>query len=249
MTDPFPIMIDVDENHLGSVLRKLDAMQGIMTIHLRMNKNGTPALPHQSAPALAKALQRQIGASKKTVPAKFRPQQQGGSLQQVLGSGMGYAGAVNYKLLKEVVMRSGYAAHSVGATLTKMIAAGDVKRIGPGIYRLTAKGMQKYLGRPAKTRPGSHPNNGKGLRLALLSSMKERPYSHVELKELLASGGYASNNMYTLVPRMIEEELIRRTGDTYEITEKGLGAVARKEQEPFMGTMQMNHEQSHGEHD
>ncbi len=242
MTDPFPIMIDVDENHLGSVLRKLDAMQGIMTIHLRMNKNGTPALPAQSPPALARALQRQIGSSRKTVPAQFRSQQK--SIQEVLGEGMGLAGAVNYKILQQVVMRAGYASHSVSATLTKMVAAGHVKRIGPGVYRLTARGVQKYLGRPAKTRPGAHPNNGKGLRLFVLSSLKQRHHSHVELKELLASGGYAANNLYTLVPRMVEEELIRRNGDMYEITEKGINAPGLESPSMEMQATENNH---HGE--
>lgn len=231
MTEPFPIIIDVDEPHLGSVLRQLDGMQGVITIHLRMGKNNpTQPLPGP-LPSLAKTIQRQLMATR-------RPREERTELRTVLAHALG-RGALSLQILKEVMKRNGFASNSASASLTKMIEDGHVKRVGAGVYRLTARGAQKYNkhspfeGGPAqRVRKGNLPDNTKGLRYFVLNTLKSQKCDQSSLKTMIMREGYADNNMYTMVPKMVEEGLILQVDGVYEVTEKGLSVMSPPTEAP-----------------
>ena len=145
---------------------------------------------------------------------------------------------MHYKIIGEILQRSGLSFHSIHSALTKMGEDKTVERVGPGTYRLTKSGERKYLGTKdprsvhrLTSAYGGETNNRKGLRSLILKSLVQRNYSQSELRDLLVDNDYSSNNMYNVVTKMREEGLIQRDDDTYTITDAGQQAIAPVELE------------------
>ena len=225
MNDHFPIVIDVEEAKVGSVLRQLDAMPGVVTIHLRMAKQALlPQLQKVEAKAQPSTSLTTVKATKKLVRAMG-----GRSVREIIAKALA-KGSMHKNILAQLLQRNGLSPMSVHSALTKMGEDKLIERIGPGTYRLTKRGIARFLeDKPMhEVRGGGIKggNNAKGLRSIILKALEEKSMDQPTLKDFLVSSGYASNNMYNMVPRMREEGLIRRVDDTYEITERGRVALA-----------------------
>jgi predicted transcriptional regulator len=230
MSENFPITIDVDEDHVGKVLRTLDTMPGVVTIHLRMAKDQPaklvqPKLRAEPAGILPSIIKRKI--TKKQL-ARIGSSSVRSTIAQALSKG-----AMHYKIIGEILQRSGLSFHSIHSALTKMSEDKVVERVGPGTYRLTKSGERKYLDEKSPrsihritSAYGGEINNRKGLRSLILKSLVLRRYSQSELRDLLVDNDYSSNNMYNVVTKMREEGLIEKDDDTYTITDAGQQAIA-----------------------
>ncbi len=234
MSDNFPIVIDVDEQKVGTVLRQLDVMPGIVNIHLGLGKDRPPTLL-PSGPIQHGVLPAVI---KRKMTSKHLAKLGNGSVRQTIAQALGQGRTVHYTMLGKILEKTGLSYHSIHSALTKMGQDKTIERIGPGTYRLTKAGERKYLGThgPKKihTLPsayGGEVNNRKGLRYHILSALQQHSYGQSELKNLLVDSDYSSNNMYNVVPKMREEGLIKKDGDTYTITPAGLRAIAPVEME------------------
>ena len=233
MSENFPITIDVDEDHVGKVLRTLDTMPGVVTIHLRMAKDSAPKL----APPKPVAGSILPSIIKRNITKKRLAKIGSSSVRATIAPSLS-KGAMHYKIIGEILQRSGLSFHSIHSALTKMGEDKTVERVGPGTYRLTKSGERKYLGTKdprsvhrLTSAYGGETNNRKGLRSLILKSLVQRNYSQSELRDLLVDNDYSSNNMYNVVTKMREEGLIQRDDDTYTITDAGQQAIAPVELE------------------
>jgi predicted transcriptional regulator len=237
MSELFPITIDVEDNRVGSVLRQLDKMPGIVNINLQMGKRvGRP--PKQRTFPQMQQVER-ITASPEITPVEKRKEIArtafsvgATSVKEVIARALGH-GAMHRNLLSTLLEKSGFSPVTVNSTLTKMSSDKVIKRVGPGTYRLTKLGVKKFLQAPKPSLSmeggrvrGVSTNNQKGLRSLILKSLARKSLDHAELKSIITNEGFVSNNIYALVPKMMKEGLIHRTNDTYAITDRGSKAFA-----------------------
>lgn len=233
MSDNFPITIDVEEDKVGPVLRQLDTMPGVVTIHLRMNKakHDTALLEGQMKPKKEPAgiLPSFV---KRKLTGKHLQKLGASSVRGTIAQALGQGRTVHYTILGKMLEKTGLSYHSIHSALTKMSGDKVIERVGPGTYRLTKAGERKYLGidNPRHVHRitaayGGEVNNRKGLRSYILNALSQHPYEQSELKNLLIENDYSSNNMYNVVPKMREEGLIHKENDTYTITDRGREAL------------------------
>jgi len=224
----FPITLDVDEAHLGQVLRLLNNTSGIVNIHLQIAR--TPAAPKtidspQSVDSLQHGLAVAAGRAFQTGRVNKVPR---GNpiLRQVVANALSN-GPMHFRMISEFLRRSGFSKNSVGATLTKMAADKTITRVAPGTYRLTVNGQRKYVEvthphkvhkRDYHTRPA---DNKSGIRALILKALLGRDFSHAEVIKVITENNYSANNIYNIVPKLQKEGLISRNGNTYSITESG----------------------------
>lgn len=224
--DLFPIVIDVEESRVGSVLRKLDAMPGIVTIHLQIAKQRAAQQPKQFKQVEARQQLQQLPAVvKRRAVFDQTAALRVGSVKNVIAQALGH-GAMHRNLLATLLQKSGFSPITVNSVLSKMSADKAIQRVSPGTYKLTKLGVTKYLNARHTNsfhngNRGASRGNQAGLRYLILTTLQNGDISHADLKELLVTNGYVTNNIYSLVPKMLEEGLIKRVGDAYEITEKG----------------------------
>jgi predicted transcriptional regulator len=238
MSELFPIVIDVEDGRVGSVLRQLDAMPGIVNIHLQIGKRrNTPkqrvfpqTQPATAANSVTVALEKRT--ERRQELATMTAAAGATSVKEVIANALGH-GSIHRNILARILVKSGFSPVTVNSTLSKMSADKVIKRVGPGTYRLTKLGIKKYLETPVprlfrtgeRSKDGVNPNQ-KGLRAHILKSLSRKAKDHKELKNVITDGGFVSNNIHVLVPKMIKEGLINKTNDTYEITAKGSKALA-----------------------
>lgn len=229
MSENFPILIDVEEHHVGKVLRMLDVMPGVVTIHLKMSRGGSslPLPPEKKAELLTK-----LTGSKRTTRQYIKSNAPNSAYNLVANALT--KGAMHYTILKEILARSGLSPNNVHKPLMTLIGQKLAKRTAPGTYRLTEKGERKFKvnnetpGLPRINHRRLLPDNTRGLRSLILSQILSRgKLAHEDLKGIIVEGGYARNNLYTKVPQMMEEGLFRREGDFYELTDMGRQAIQR----------------------
>ena len=243
MDDHFPIRLDVEEKHLGSVLKQLNSMTGVANIHLQLGAVSPTSTPVKKAVA---ALQQMTVKPPAVSPKGSK--HMGSNVRQLIARAL-KKGAMHSKILGEILERSGLSPFSVASAITKMAADKSVVRVGPGTYRLTPLGERRYLteGRLHKSMSNGPPTNNKaGVRFLILSTLAERKLTHQGLVDLLLDNNYARNNMYGIVHKLRQEGSIRRTDDDYEITEAGRNSIQAQtlEDGPPQGLTQIEH---HGE--
>jgi len=232
MSDPFRIGIDIEEQRLGQVLRTLDQMPGVVTIHLNMSKGQEQMrmLEGQMKPTTNIG---RVGVLARLQQRKPRTVLEGGTVRDIIAKALS-KGAMHYRLIGEVIMSQGLAAVSVNSAITKMSADKTIERVAPGTYRLTKRGERRYLKAESNVQrlhgssyaPGGAVDNRKGLRALILGSLLKKNFQHTELRNMLIENDYSSNNMYNIVLKLREEGLIKRTDNDYEITETGRAALA-----------------------
>ena len=212
----FAILIDVEMNHVGRVLRLLDTTQGIVNIHLKMRQE--PPKPRIGRPP--NALRQQLATLAPPVPGtpgrKPAPHQ---STVDLIGRALMQGGALHQRILKEVLRRAGYSPHNVYKPLNALIVKKMVKRVAAGTYRLTEKGERRFSSNPQVKQENNDDRRGR-LKQRLLQWTMER-INHKDLMNKIVEHGYAKNNLYTKVPVLIEDGLIVRVGDDYELTDAG----------------------------
>lgn len=228
MSENFPILIDVEEHHVGKVLRMLDVMPGVVTIHLKMNRGGQSGpIPHGQPKLIQPAKRgRPFGSSTAddTAPAKV--------ILQALSKG-----SMHYKILVMAIMKNGYAATSIYKYLRILRDKKMIKRVAAGTYRLTERG-ERAVAIPSSNQRGPLPlqaiansvaNRGRDLRGKILAEISSREkISHEDLKTFIVQNGFAMNNLYTKVPKMKEDGLLRRNGDNYELTDMGRKLIEQR---------------------
>lgn len=222
MSENFPILIDVEEHHVGKVLRMLDVMPGVVTIHLKMNRGGQSGpIPH-GQPKLIQPAKRgrplgSTGRSDDTTPSKI--------ILHALSKG-----SMHYKIIMIALTQNGYAGSSVYTYLQILRDKKLIKRVAAGTYRLTERG-ERAVATPSSSQRGPLPlqaiansvaNRSRDLRGKILAEISSREkISHEDLKTFIVQNGFAMNNLYTKVPKMKEDGLLRRDGDNYELTDMG----------------------------
>jgi len=245
MSNHFPIAIDVEEEKVGSVLRQLDAMPGVVTIHLKVAKSN-PAQHMKMLPPQPKKVPN-IQALVHPRPAKRK-----GQLRELIAGALA-KGAMHVKLLEEIFTRHGLSHNSVSPAITKMLSEKSIERLGPGTYRLTNRGQRQYLNAVSQEQPKRRENrfveNNKGVRGVILKELARHSLTHHELKDLIIGSGYTKANMYNAVPKLRIDGFIQRSGDVYTITERGRGAIApdTSANEVSKNSMLLEHEAQHGE--
>jgi len=245
MNDDFPIALDVKPDALGHVLRLLNSTPGVTNIHLqlagRIGKPNVPAIPNQNGRYGPRGpykkgnynnpeSQKKREATRAKVLAGIIPNSREIVAQTLAKSAM----PLHTRVLGEAIAKRGFATASVHSAITKMLSEKDVEWVKPGTYRLTKKGEKAYLGNNGNqkvTPTGKAVDNNSGVRLLVLSALSGRKFGHQEILDMLKENGYNINNMYKSVKKMREEGLVRRDGDEYEITDKGLSAIAPKDPE------------------
>lgn len=223
MADYFPIRLDVEDDHVGSVLRQLNGMKGIANIHLQLQTSQQAALPPPTK-----------SMNKKIPPMLDGRHNRTSSLRMLIAKALS-KGPIHTKIIGEILERNGLSAFSVASSITKMVADKAIVRVGPGTYRLTPQGERRYLNpngpfgiHKGNISNGPPVNNKKGLRLLILTNLKNKKFSHQELSDLMSDNNYSRNNMYNLVRKLREDGLIRRDKDVYEITDSGVEALGMK---------------------
>jgi predicted transcriptional regulator len=237
MSDHFPITIDVEQEQVGPVLRQLDEMPGVVNIHLQLAKNLPRTVPPKQIPKQTVGVLPAVIRRKLT--NKHLQKIGAGSVRQTIAQSLDKGKTMHYTLIGQILARSGLSYHSIHSAITKMTGDKMIERVAPGTYRLTKAGERKYLGQrtvhQGSNRPmsayGGEVNNRKGLRSLILESLLQHSLGQGELRDLLTDNDYSSNNMYNVVPKMREEGLIKKEGDTYTITDAGQRAVAPMELE------------------
>lgn len=214
MSEHFPILIDVELNHVGRVLRLLDTTPGIVNIHLKMRpERGRVGRPPNALRAL-----RQMQETEQQQEKPERVQSERTPISTI-----GHAlmhGAMHYKIIQQILNRNGFSSNNVYKSLKRLVALKLVKRTAPGTYRLTEKGERKFSSNNQLKQLTHNGGVRGGLKPLLMSLTRER-ISHKDLMNKIMESGYAKNNIYTAVPALIESGDINRVGDDYELTNKG----------------------------
>lgn len=211
MSDNFPILIDVEEHHVGRVLRLLDETPGIVNIHLQMRRERLPA--PQRGPGRPRLLPRPPGQEGAPQPSAVHPSQ----AVEIVGRAMMH-GAVHYKIIREILHRAGFSRNNVYKSIARLVEQKLAKRVAPGTYRLTEKGERKFS---SNQQVKSLPDGKRGQLNRHLLTWANGGINHEDLKDKIVQKGYAKNNLYSKVPALIEEGYITRTGDQYTLSEKG----------------------------
>ena len=230
MAKTFPIVIDVEEIALGTVLRKLNEMAGIAKLHLdfgRGGEKGQEALAKEAVPL------RQRGATAQATVLKLLAE-----------------GPKHIREISRALGGSRTRAYATTNTLRKrgLTEAGDAA----AVHQLTAKGraLLKGMTAPPKALPTpdgaqrdarGHMPKGvtEGFLLAAMAR-NDRPLMPRDLAPELAPHGFSAKAVESAVKRAKDHGLIRNTGPGYELTAKGLKA-ARPNNSGMNGT-----EASHG---
>jgi hypothetical protein len=193
MAKLFPIMIEVEEIALGTVLRKLNEMPGIAKLHLDLGKggegNGKKPLEHAAAARGEKNSQKLAGLLAGG-PMHIK------EITAALGGprSRGYQAA--YELKRQGIAEKGG---------------------GPGMYRLKAGATVPAA--ISRTPSGRLPP-GSG-NIVLRAVLAEGPKAWSEIRSSAATYGMSPTSINGLIERAKRSGLIRKNGKGYELTAKG----------------------------
>ena len=210
MPKTFPIIIDVEEIALGTVLRKLNDMAGIAKLHLdlgRGGESGQQALADQAVPL------RQRGANAEATVLKLLADgpKHIGEISRALGGSRTRAYATMNGLRKRGLSEAG------DATAT---------------HQLTAKGRALLGGTASLPAPkagtikrtaGGRTSKGVSERLLLtLIAGSDTPMLPAALAQELQPQGFSKRAVESILRRARVKGILRNTGRGYELTAKGL---------------------------
>lgn len=217
MSDNFPILIEVEEQRVGSVLRALPKIPGIAHIHLQLEEAST---------ASAAGVRQLTGPKKPVIQRKVPKPGEGSGVRKLIAQALQKA-PLHYKILETIVGRGGFSEASTASAITKMANDKEIIRVAPGTYRLSPRGSRAYHLGSVVNAVGAKGSVRTGLRFLILDLIQRSGgVEHIKLRDELVANGFSDANMYNMVPKMREEGLLVRHGDTYTITERGQSFLA-----------------------
>ena len=203
MPKTFPILLEVEEIALGTVLRKLNEMPGIVKLDLNLGHGGEGPGKKQLVKAAANN-----GESGEQAVVKL------------LANGEMH--------IREIARQiGGSKARAYGATHQLRKKGITEPGVGKGTHRLTKKAMAQ-LGRavpalpaPALTKgPGGRPTPGSGA-IVLRTALQAGPLTPADLRTKLGESGVSPKSLSGVLLRAKRDGLIKKNGSGYELTAKG----------------------------
>jgi hypothetical protein len=208
MAKPFEIKIICEEIALGSVVRKLHEMSGIINIDLNLGHGGKKPLPNPASHGngngngsqLARAVVALLMSGEKTINEIIEAT--GGSRQRAYN--------IMHQLKKQKI----------------------VKRVSPGLYRLSDKAATGLQGQampvpaPALPAPVKHGPKGRAVpgsgNKVIRAVLDAAPLRASDLRTQLAGRGLSAKSLSGIVNRAKRDGLIKANGaGIYELTAKG----------------------------
>jgi hypothetical protein len=209
MPKTFPIRLEVEEIALGAVLRKLNDMPGIAKLDLDLGHGGEGAgkkqLEHHAAEAHARNGSRE--------PIAIKLLMQGPTHIGDISTAVGGQKSRAYGLMNALNKK------------------GLCQSIGKGMWQLTKKAtaqlggvVQTVPALPApevKHGPKGRATPGSG-NIVLRAILSEGPKSPSEVRAQLANSGVSPKSTSGVLDRARKGGLIKKNGNGYELTAKGL---------------------------
>ena len=203
MPKTFPIRLEVEEIALGTVLRKLNEMPGVVKLDLDLGHGGEGAGKKQ----LEQHAKTLNGGTTEEQAVKFlmTGPKHIGQISKVLGGSKSRAYGAMHQLRKRGLSESAP---------------------GAGMHQLTVKAMGqlgavKALPSPAITHgPKGRATPGSGT-IVLRSALDAGPVSPGALRDHMSSLGVSPKSLSGVLFRAKRDGLIKKNGEGYELTAKG----------------------------
>ena len=212
MPKTFPLRLEVEEIALGTVLRKLNDMPGIVKLDLDLGHGGQ-------------------GAGRKQLEAAARTSNNGGREPIVVKLLM-----EGPKHIREISAALGGAKSRAYGLMNQLQKKGLTKSVGGGMHQLTAKAMAQLRGGVAQDVPTAAPalpppkvkrgpagraSPGSGP-IILRTVLDAGPAHPSDVRKQLAEKGMSSKSISGVLDRAKKHGLIKKNGsDLYELTAKG----------------------------
>jgi hypothetical protein len=213
MSKLFPIILQVEEIAVGSVLRKLNEMPGVAKIDLNLGHGGE-------------------GAGKKALTEASSAIAAKGTIEKAIANLLLSRGAMALKDITATLRANNSTVHNA---LTRMRKKGLTESYGRGIHRLTLTsrnipehGLAPPLALPA---PGSRPvlkRVGKSHRVArgsgpilIKTALAAGPLGWAALRDKIEGGGLTHTSAGGAIGRAKRAGLIRKNGAGFVLTPKG----------------------------
>lgn len=213
MAKPYEIRLRVEEIALGSVLRKLHEMPGVVDVDLNLGEGGTGA----GAKKLAEAA------------ASLRADTNPGRIAELLLR----VGPMHRHDIKQAL--GNIADGTLYTALGKMVKSGQLEKIRQGVYKAT-EGLQVLAGAPkalpaprqsgnptnAPAPTGTRAKRGVGI-AALLQMVVGQPIARSEVTAQMKATGMTSRAVAGVIHRAEKAKLAKRdkANGTVVITERG----------------------------
>lgn len=209
MPKTFPIKLEVEEIALGTVLRKLHDMPGIVDLHLDLGHGGQGA----GRKELEKAASNGNGGSAEQAIIKLLMEgpKYISELSRAIGGAKSRAYGAIHQLKKKGLTEPG---------------------VEKGQHQLTAQARAQIGGalalpapapKPAKVKHGPNgravPGSGN---IVLRQLLNDGPKAPVELRHQMTSKGMSAKSISGVMDRARKAGLIKKNGTGYELTAKGL---------------------------
>ena len=207
MPKTFPIMLEVEEIALGTVLRKLNDMPGIAKLHLNLGHGGE-------------------GAGKKKLEHHAAEKRNGNGNRQEAVVRFLMDGPKHISEISAMVGGNKTRAYGIMTQLRKLRLAEAAP--GSAMHQLTAKARAQLgsavpaLPAPAvKHGPGGRASPGSG-NIVLRSALDAGPLSSSDLRAKLTAGGMSPKGISGILDRARKAGFVRRNGSKlYELTARG----------------------------
>lgn len=226
MTKLFPIMLEVEENFLGPVLRSLNGMSGVAKLHLDLDN----------------APKKGSGAQKALVPPgqrQGRTRHDGGPRAKDVVIAMLLNGSKHYKEIKEELKKHGFVSNSSTHSVLNQLREKGISEhgVGHGMHQLTKAAlaeMKKH--HEAKALPAPAPKStakqaesaeraSRGIAAdAVIAKLQEAGAAlpRTMLAQEMEARGASAKSLNGVLARLKEGGLIKSIGiGIYDLTAKG----------------------------
>jgi DNA-binding PadR family transcriptional regulator len=205
MAKTFPIRLTVEEVALGTVLRKLNEMPGIVTLDLDLGKGG-------EGPGKDKLTQEAIKNSETADQTVLKLLIQHGPLT---------TGAI-----KKALRWNGTRVYgAINVLKKKRLIETDSNKVHTALKVVQVEAVVPALPSPSKPKishgPGGRASPGSG-NIVLKSILSSGPKTPGEIRKLVAENGVSAKSISGVMERARKSGLIKRNGaGVYELTAKG----------------------------
>jgi DNA-binding PadR family transcriptional regulator len=205
MPKTFPIRLEVEEIALGSVLRKLNDMPGVVDLHLDLGHGGQGAGRKQLEETAAKVRSGET-IEQTIVKLLMQGPKHINEIVQVVGGGKPRTYGATHHLRKKGLIEPG---------------------VDKGMHQLTAT-ARAQLGGAVPALPAPEVSHGPGGRaspgsgnILLRAALEAGPVSPGDLRKRMAETGMSPKSVSGVLERAKKHGLIKKNGSGYELTAKG----------------------------
>src|SRR6187402_2514603 len=211
MPNFFTIIIKVEELALGTCVRRINDMPGVVDFKLDLGEGG-------------------LGAGRKQLEDAAAKSDRGTQAQQVVKMLMN-----GPKHLNELAATIGGKKSSFYTATSKLSKEGVVERgSSKGVWQLTSKARAQFgatlalpaPAKPAKAAKGKSAPKGRAVpgsgNIVLRELLADGPKAPIELRNHMAEKGMSPKSISGVLDRARKAALIRKNGAGYELTAKGM---------------------------